>query len=432
MTETAETAGAADTAAPAAIDPTAPVASDGGTPPASTAPDPLATIRAKLAALTGGSAGRGAVQPISSNARDGFRDLPFSRVETPQGPLFQRIESLGPDAQVGLMRLGLAAEADAELLALLSLDPSLAVCEPSRALFFDTETTGLGGAGTLAFLVGMCHRNDAGDWVLEQLMLRHPSEETALLGRVAELVEKASMLVSFNGRSFDWPLLQGRRVMSRISKMEARPHLDLLHVARRIHKRRLSRCRLVDLEAEVLGFFRGKDDIPGAEIAPRYGHFLRTSDEEELRPVVDHNAWDVMTMVALVGLYGRLTCSDHIEDLASTGEALFRAKDYARAGAFAERAIHAGDLHEGLRLRARIFRAQGDVARALSDFERLEREQGDPAVRLILAKLYEHHQRDFAAALRLLERGTGEDAASETRRRHRLMEKAARRSRARS
>lgn len=387
--------------------------------------DPLAEVRHKLAQLMGQPRPERASQPNHPNRalREELSELPFLRVETGHGLLYQRRRRVGLSQEVGRRDVHCAQLADPELLSLLALDPALAKCDPARALYLDTETTGLGGAGSLAFLVGVAYFDTDGHWVTEQLLLRHPSEEMALLARVAELVAGASMLVSFNGRSFDWPLLEARRIMNQLEPCLAPPHLDLLHVARRIHKRRLGRCRLIDLENAVLGFRRGEDDIPGAEIAPRYGHFLRTGDEEVLMAVVDHNEWDVVSMVALVGLYGQPLSTPHAEDLCSTSETLLRAKDFERAAVWANRAMDEGAHHEGLMLRARINKARGDIARALLDFEALAKDLDDPTVRLTLAKLYEHRTHDFERALYWVTMGTGEEEPARAVRSQRLQRK---------
>jgi len=396
--------------------------------------DPLAEVRAKLAQLTASPLARQATDSAGDQAhkhaardeslnRGDFLELPFVRIETPDGPLHQRTERLNLSDQVGQFDLNLASAADPELLALLALDSSLANCAPGGALFFDTETTGLGGAGTVAFLVGLAWRDQDGRWVLEQLLLRHPSEERALLLRVSELIARASFLVSFNGRSFDLPLLKSRHVMNHLPELPTRPHLDLLHVARRVHKRRLERCRLIDVETQVLGFLRGEDDIPGAEIAPRYGHFLRTGDEEALRAVVLHNAFDVTSMVALLGLYGQRFGTEHVDDLCSMGETLLRAKDLERAEDLAHKVMASGATSAGLRLRAEVRKVRGDVARALLDFQQAALSLDDPALRLTLAKLYEHHARDFERALQLSRRGTGESDAAVEKRQNRLHRK---------
>lgn len=355
--------------------------------------------------------------------------LPFAEVDLGQGPFAQRLVTQRSSAHVGRMPLSSARDADPEILSLLALDPSLAGADPRGALFFDTETTGLGGAGTVAFLIGLGWFDDEGALILEQILLREPAEEPQVLARVAELVERANLLVSFNGKSFDYPLLQARCVMNRRAPLPVRPHLDLLHVGRRLHKRRLGRCRLKDLEAEVLGWDRGDDDIPGEEIPPRYSHFLRTGDGEALRPVVDHNEWDVLTMAALMGLYGESSGDLLQADLLGLAETFTRARAFERAEEAACRAMIAGQKAEGLELRARMNKARGDKARALSDFEELSREVDDPGVRFELAKLFEHHAKDFERALTLVEQGTGEDDEELSRRRDRLLRRVATRTR---
>src|SRR5690606_36033260 len=221
----------------------------------------------------------------------------------------------------------------------------------------------------------------------------------------------------------DRPLLETRLVMNRMPALPERPHLDLLSVARRIHKRRLGSCRLVHLESEVLGWQRSEDDVPGYEIPARYGHFLRTGDGEVLRAVVEHNAWDVLSMAALVGLYGEPLPPLHGEDLVALARTLRRAGDLERAWQVADAAWTQGAGPEALRARGEIAKARGDRARALLDFEALSAEVDDPKVRLELAKLYEHHLGEPATALAMVEAGTGESEVAWMRRRSRLQQK---------
>lgn len=391
--------------------------------------DVLSELRTKMNALLAKDALHAPDPPASPGAPCWNDVLPFALVDLGQGTFARRLVTQRRSAHVGRMPLSSARDADADILSLLALDPSLAEADPRGALFFDTETTGLGGAGTLAFLIGLGWFDDEGALVLEQILVREPAEEPAVLARVAELLERATLLVSFNGKSFDYPLLQARCVMNRRAALPERPHLDLLHVARRLHKRRLARCRLKDLESEVLGWDRGDDDIPGEEIPPRYGHFLRTGDGEALRPVVDHNEWDVLTMAALVGLYGESTGDLLQADLLGLAETFTRARAFDRAEDAACRAIVSGQKAEGLAVRARMNKARGDKARALSDFEELSREVDDPAVRFELAKLFEHHAKDFEGALALVQLGTGEDDEELSRRRDRLLRRVATRTR---
>jgi uncharacterized protein YprB with RNaseH-like and TPR domain len=351
-------------------------------------------------------------------------ELPFCVHETPSGPLHVRIERLAPSHHVGRIPVSAAVAARAEALALLSLDPGLADADPRDALFLDTETTGLGGgAGTLAFVIGLASF-DGDVLVMEQLILRTPAEEQPLLERIAERISAASMLVTYNGKAFDLPMLRGRYVMNRLPELPERPHLDLLHIGRRIHKSRIGGCSLKALESEVLGFVRDTD-IDGGDVAPRYGHFLRTGDEAVLRAVVDHNAWDVVSMAALLGLYGEPLETLHCEDLLGLARTYRRAKALDEAVRVADVAVVRGAGPEALRVRGEIAKARGDRARALSDFEELASVVDDPSVRLELAKLYEHFVKAPARALELVNRGTNEPDAAAERRRARLERKAA-------
>jgi hypothetical protein len=211
-------------------------------------------------------------------------------------------------------------------------------------------------------------------------------------------------------------------VMNRLPPLPEMPHLDLLHVARRLHRARVGQCRLISLESDVLGFVRGPD-IDGGDIAPRYAHFLRTGDEESLRIVVEHNALDVVSMAALVGLYGEPVGALHDHDLVGLARTLKRARALEQAHAVAEEAVARGAGPDALRVRGDIAKARGDRARALSDFEALSADVDEPGLRLELAKLYEHHVKEPLLALEMVERGTGEADEALARRRARLERK---------
>jgi hypothetical protein len=161
-------------------------------------------------------------------------------------------------------------------------------------------------------------------------------------------------------------------------------------------------------------------------VAARYAHFLRSGDEEALRAVVEHNAWDVVSMAALMGLYGEPLSTLHDFDLVGLARTLRRAGALEQADEAAHAAVERGVGASALRVRGEIAKARGDRARALADFEALSAELDDPKIRLELAKLYEHHVKQPLRALDLVLQGTGEcDGASE-RRRARLERKIAR------
>jgi hypothetical protein len=399
-----------------------------GTPPApapaGAAPerrDVLATLRRKMAEILDQPAPKPRPPADPSGGM-----LPFVREARAAGTLYRRRLVLPRSHHVGRVPVDAAFSAQPEVLALLSLDIALGSCRLSRALFLDTETTGLGtGGGIWAFLVGMAGFNDEGRLEVEQLLLRSPADEAALVARVAERVAACDCLVTYNGKTFDLPLLAGRAVMCRLPPLVERPHLDLLHVARRLHRERLGACRLVTLESEVLGFVRGPD-IEGGEIPARYAHFLRTGDEESLASVVEHNAWDVASMAALVGLYGEPFELLHPADLLGMARTFKRAGALTEAERAAETALQRGAGPEALRVRGSIAKARGERARALADFEAFSAEASDPGVRLELVKLYEHFLKLPARALEVLDEGTGETTEATLRRRARLTRKSLR------
>jgi hypothetical protein len=349
-------------------------------------------------------------------------ELGFEWVENERGGYFRRQLLLGGSERVGNFPVTGVAGVDCRILSLLALDPSLAGCRPGAALFLDTETTGLGGgAGTLAFLVGLLYSDESGCW-FEQLLLGDPEQEPALLCALEKRLLNCEMVVSFNGKSFDLPLLFGRYVMNGLQRPANRPHLDLLHVARRIHAQRLLRCNLKMLESEVLGFVRG-EDLDGAEVAQYYGHFLRSGDASGLAPVVEHNRWDVLSMAALMALYGEATPGLVAHDLVGFARTLLRSKALAEAQTALQQALTAGAGAQALRVRADVYRALGDHAAAVGDLEAVVAELDDAKVRLELAKLYEHRMRSPERALGMLERGVAERPEQAERRRMRLRRK---------
>ncbi len=384
----------------------------------------LAGLREKMAEIL--EAGRAPFVRPPAPAKDPNEPhfvLPFEREERPSGPVFRRHQTLAPSHHVGRMPVDAAASSRAELLGLLALDPRISGADPRRALYFDTETTGLGGgAGVLAFLIGLAWFDDQLRLHSEQLLLRSPAEEAPLLEAFAERVAACDLLVSYNGKTFDLPLLNGRMVMNRLAKLPERAHLDLLHVARRLHKRRLGPCRLIGLESEVLGFVRGPD-IAGIDIAPRYAHFLRSGDESALEQVVEHNAWDVVSMAALVGLYGEPFDLLHEQDLLGLARTLKRARAFDEAERAASVALERGAGPEARRAHGEIAKARGDRARALAHFEAFAAEVDDPLIRLELAKLYEHHVREPISALAWATQGTSESLEKAQKRRARLQQK---------
>lgn len=166
------------------------------------------------------------------------------------------------------------------------------LADPGDAVFIDTETTGL--AGSMVFLLGAMRVSDDGI-VVRQVFARDYREEPALLGEWTRLLAGAKMLVSFNGKSFDVPVLRDRLGYHGIASPSEPLHLDLLHAARRRWRDVLPDCRLQTLEWRVCGRRRA-GDIPGEEIPDVYHRFVRTGEAADIVSVFHHNALDLVTL----------------------------------------------------------------------------------------------------------------------------------------
>jgi hypothetical protein len=174
-----------------------------------------------------------------------------------------------------------------------------AILAPSRLVFLDTETTGLaGGTGTCAFLIGIGSVEGV-RFSVRQFFLRDYPEEKAQLQALSDALAPYEGLVTFNGKTFDIPLLETRYALARMkSPFKRMLHLDALHPARRLWKLRLESCKLTDLESALLGIHR-EGDVPGSEIPGIFFDYLRSGDAQGLQPVFHHNALDILTLAAL-------------------------------------------------------------------------------------------------------------------------------------
>jgi uncharacterized protein len=190
-------------------------------------------------------------------------------------------------------------EVDQRAIRFLAPGAPDSICDSSQWLFLDTETTGLsGGAGTYAFLVGLAWW-EQGSFIVEQYFMRDHSEEPSLLLGILDHFARRSVLVTFNGKSFDWPLLQTRYQMTRAAAI--RPpaaHLDLLYPSRQLWRLRLKSVALAQLERNVLGLQRIQD-IASEAIPQIYFDFLRGGPPEAVVDVFNHNRMDLCGLASL-------------------------------------------------------------------------------------------------------------------------------------
>lgn len=189
---------------------------------------------------------------------------------------------------------------DASGMRLLAPDAPEDIADVRQWLFLDTETTGLtGGTGTYPFLVGLAWW-EGGGLEVEQLFMREHSEERSVLTALAERLAERPVLVTFNGKSFDWPLLETRYRMTRTAPPALRAHLDFLHPARNLWRLRLGSVRLSELERHVLGWDRGADLV--SQFIPKiYLDFVRRGHADPLLPVFQHNQMDLRGLAGLAG-----------------------------------------------------------------------------------------------------------------------------------
>lgn len=200
----------------------------------------------------------------------------------------------------GSADVGALADLPPDLLAVLH--DEAAGCPPEQWVFLDTETSGVsGGSGTFAFLVGTGHATPQG-FVVRQFFMREHGEEPSLLHALAQHLESFRVVVTYNGKAFDLPLLETRYRLARQRPPFAHlAHVDLLHSARRLWRLALESCRLMELEARILGFERQGD--PGGAAVPRlYLEFLRTGNFRPLVPVFSHNAFDILSLACLTAI----------------------------------------------------------------------------------------------------------------------------------
>jgi uncharacterized protein len=222
-------------------------------------------------------------------------------VSTPDGESFQAKEYFPSHFRYGEMALAEVLDIPTYPAHLISKDERLKELDLRKALFLDTETTGLaGGTGTFAFMIGLGFFEGDG-FLVHQFFMRDYSEERASLSLLKGLLESFQFLITFNGRVYDIPLLETRFILSRLpSKIKEMPNFDLLYPSRRIWKGAYDNCRLITLESQLLGMERG-DDVPSEWIPYLYFDYLQTGDASKIHRVFYHNQMDILSMVALAG-----------------------------------------------------------------------------------------------------------------------------------
>jgi uncharacterized protein YprB with RNaseH-like and TPR domain len=331
----------------------------------------------------------------------------------------------------------------------LSKDARLCGLDPHRALFLDTETTGLGGTSSIVFLIGAISFAD-GRPKLTQFLLPQLSAEPHMLSHLVDFVSEFDFLVTYNGRAFDVKALNDRFVLSRlrhaIGLLEDKPHVDLLYPSRRIWRMCFSDCRLLTLEREVLGRQRGRD-VEGADIPRIYYRYLQTGQTAEMADVVAHNEHDLISLLLMASMTlqmvaepgavrpedaaivaadddeGPMSLSERTrrrralaDRMLGLGTLLLAAGDHDGGAAALSRSLSSPSAvtrYQARKQLAALHKKRGALQEAQGLWQQMADENclGDLHPLIELARYHEHELRDFNGALGWVDRALEHPAA---------------------
>ncbi|MEA1939129.1 MAG: ribonuclease H-like domain-containing protein [Candidatus Caldatribacteriota bacterium] len=335
-------------------------------------------------------------------------------IKTPFGLTFVWENCFSHDYKCGEITLSQIFKSPTRSLSLLVGDKRIDRMDINKTVFLDTETTGLaGGAGTFIFLIGLGYFTEA-QFCVRQYFMRDFDEEQALLSALNELLDKFESVVTYNGKSFDLPLMENRFIMSEMKmNLEEPTHLDLLYPARRLWKKRLENCSLSTVERDVLGLYR-ENDVPGYLVPEIYFNYLRTKDARALKGVFEHNLQDILSLVALAAKMGDfleepLKNTIYPSDIYSLGKIYDKQKEYIKSALYYKEALKRNlaeeEALEILRLVSFAYKRQEKWEEA----EKIWKEIIERSQEFIyypyeeLAKYYEHYLKDYRKAKLIVE-----------------------------
>jgi len=271
-------------------------------------------------------------------------------------------------------------------------------------VFLDTETNGLsGGSGTVVFLLGL-GRVIGHEFVLRQYLLTAYAGERTMYQHAQQWIPDNAVLVSFNGKSFDLPLMASRQRMLRMEAPEFSRHIDLLHHTRRAFALRWRDCSLKNAERRLLLFNR-IDDLPGSEAPRVWQEFVRFGNCSRLRSLLQHHFWDVLSLLALL-VRLREVFEDPVQYGANTRAiAKYYMKDKRDDIALARLVSSRGVLdRDGLLDLARLYKQRRRWPEAVIIWEKLASDSACPVSLENLAKYYEHIEKDYTQAMQYAQR----------------------------
>ncbi len=273
-------------------------------------------------------------------------------------------------------------------------------------VFIDAETTGLSsGTGTFAFMLGMGWFDDQNAFHVKQIFLPEPACENAYLSALTEILARFSTIVSFNGKSFDIPLIKTRYMLhSAPSPFEDMSHIDLLHLSRRVWRYRLASRTLGELETHILHFTRSEVELPGWMAPKLYLDYLQTKDAAPMKGMFYHNQIDIVSLAALLCVLEKMLGleTDSPSELFALAEYLEHSGDtpgatqaYQQTIATGAETVFAVQAQYRLGL---LHRRANNWPKAISCW--MQAAVSSPEACIELAKYYEHQTRDYNEAER--------------------------------
>jgi len=335
-------------------------------------------------------------------------------ISTPFGDSFVRENYFPQDYKCGEVELFKIFQSSAKTISGLARDDRLKEIDINKTVFLDIETTGLaGGAGTYIFLVGAGYF-EGDQFCVRQYFMRDYNEERALLSALNDLLANFKAVVTYNGKTFDLPLMESRYIMSGMKMSLKDPyHFDLLYPARRLWKKRLESCSLSTVERDILGVIR-ENDVPGYLVPEIYFRYLKTKDARALKQVFEHNLQDILSLVALVSrmcflVEDPLNNTEYGMDIFSIGKMFDEEKRYEQSTHYYTEALKHNlaeeETLEILRLASFAYKRQGKWEEA----EKIWKEIIERSPEFIyypyeeLAKYYEHYLKDYQKAETIVE-----------------------------
>lgn len=334
-------------------------------------------------------------------------------IESDLGRVFIKDYWYPLDHAHGRYTIGSVLSCDPDVLRMLSTGPD--EVDAQGCGFFDIETTGLsGGTGTYVVLaaLGTFEKVIAGEppaFRLRQYFLAGPGDEPAMLHQIAADLERCETLVTYNGRTFDVPIMRSRFTLARIeSPWDRLTQIDLLHPFRRMFGHRMASCRLADAERRLLRIDR-PDDTPGHLIPQIYREYLVAGRVHALRGAMRHNAEDVLSLIGVLSAIANLVTESHRADAAdavAVARWLEGKREKQRARQLYRQALPwlegTGDwMWVAWRL-SRLLRAEGAHTEAAGLLQQLWC-RGDRRAGLALAIHNEHRRKDLHTARQIVE-----------------------------